>query len=193
MFLISGGRRGHLIVGYPLLSWLGIMMIGWAFGSRLASAREFRPTRLLAIAGVVLLALFGVLRGLDGFGNMALHRTDDSLVQWLHVSKYPPSVTFTSLELGIMALVLAAFFALSRKGEPRMLKPVAVLGSTALFFYLLHVHLLEGAAWALGLHPRLGLGATWLATAIAILVLYYPCVRYQRYKATHDNLMTRYV
>ena len=40
---------------------------------------------------------------------MALLREDGSLVQWLHVSKYPPSVTYDALELGIAWLLLALF------------------------------------------------------------------------------------
>src|SRR4030095_13359095 len=30
--LLSGGLFGKLIIGYPLLPWLAIMMLGWVFG-----------------------------------------------------------------------------------------------------------------------------------------------------------------
>src|SRR5207244_10694474 len=53
-----------------------------------------------------------------------------SLVQWLHVSKYPPSLSFTALELGLAALLLATSFRVARlaPGAARTLTPLAVLG-----------------------------------------------------------------
>jgi hypothetical protein len=95
----------------------------------------------LGLWGVGLLALYGVLRGVNGLGNMGLLRHDGSLVQWLHVSKYPPSLTYWGLELGLGALLLALAFR-ARLRWP----PLVLFGQTALFYYLLHAHLLEAAA-----------------------------------------------
>ena len=74
--------------------------------------------RRCAAAGLAALALFAVVRGWNGYGNMAVLRDDGSLVQWLHVAKYPPSLAFSALELGLMALLLAALLA-SRRGSRR--------------------------------------------------------------------------
>jgi predicted acyltransferase len=134
-----------------------------------------------------------VLRGLDGFGNMALHRADNSFLQWLHVNKYPPSITYCTLELGLMALLLAGFFQLGQSGDRPWLKRLGVLGSNALFYYLLHVHLLMLAALALGVRQQLGLCATYSATIVLVAGMYFACRRYARYKAAHDNLLTRFV
>ena len=187
--LVSGGNLGRVIVAYPVLPWLSIMMLGWALGQRLGKGAS--PVRLLSIAGISGLAVFAVLRGLDGFGNAGLHRTDASLVQWLHVSKYPPSVTFVGLELGVMALLLAGFFALERRG--RTFDALAVLGGNALFYYLLHVHLLSGASHVLGMHRKLGLGAAWGGAALVAALLYFACRRYQGYKRGNDNVVTRWI
>jgi peptidoglycan/LPS O-acetylase OafA/YrhL len=92
-----------------------------------------------------------------------------------------------------MALCLGAFFALQRRGQPAALRPVLVLGQTALFFYLLHVHVLELASWALGLSHRAGLAATYLAAAATVLALYPLCVWYRGYKAAHPTGWPRYV
>ena len=51
------------------------------------------------------------MRGANSYGNMLLFRETSSPVQWLHVSKYPPSLSFYSLELGIMAMLLSFAFA----------------------------------------------------------------------------------
>lgn len=187
-----------LVVAYPVLGWLPVMLLGWAFGRVVgvgpASAPAARPERWLVPAGAASLGLFVVVRGLNRYGNMLLPREDGSLVQWLHVSKYPPSLSFMALELGLMALCLAALFALSRRaGAARWLAPLLVFGQTALFFYVLHIHLLELSARALGVHHRLGLAAAY-AGALAVLVLLYPlCARYGRYKRAHPNGWTRYL
>ncbi len=187
--LVSGGRLGRVIVAYPVLPWLSIMMLGWALGQRLGKGAE--PVRLLSVAGASGLIVFTVLRGLDGFGNAGLHRTDGSLAQWLHVSKYPPSVTFVGLELGLMALLLAGFLVLERRG--RTFAALAVLGANPLFYYVLHVHLLSGASHLLGVHRKLGLGAAWGGAAAMVVLLYLACRWYEGYKRTNDNLLTRWI
>jgi len=191
--VLTGGQLGRLIVAYPLLPWLAMMMLGWSFGRVLA--RSDRPEGLLAAGGAAALVLFALVRGLNGYGNMRLLREDGSLVQWLHVSKYPPSLAYTALELGLMALCLAALFSLGRRvpAAARWLRPLLVLGQTALFFYLLHVHVLTLAAWALGASHHGGLAVTYAAGAGIVLLLYPLCARYRRYKLAHPDGWARFI
>lgn len=200
--LVSGGFfwRGRLIVAYPALPWLAFMAIGWVFGRRLLAwksrARDLDRTaaRVLLYWGAAALAGFALLRGIDGYGNMLLHRDDGSIVQWLHVSKYPPSATFACLELGIMALVLSLLFTVSgRRAGAAFGGPIRTIGQTALFFYLLHIHVLVLVASALGVREKLGLWSAY-AGAAAVLVLLYPaCVRYRRFKAEHPTSFAQYI
>jgi uncharacterized membrane protein len=186
--LLTGGPVPPWLVAYPLVPWLCMMMLGHAAGN-FAATRGADAARRYAVAlGAGLLAVFAVVRGVDGFGNAGLYRDDGSVVQWLHVSKYPPSLAYTALELGIMALLYAALAPVAAK-----LKPLLLLGQTSFFFYLLHVHLLEGASYALGLHRLSGLGATWLAAGATVTVLLPLCARYRRYKAAHPDGWARYV
>jgi uncharacterized membrane protein len=192
--LLTGGQFGWLIVAYPLVPWLAIMMLGWSFGRWLEGTTPAVATRLLVGAGLGALVLFALVRGVNGYGNLLLPREDGSLVQWLHVSKYPPALSYVALELGIMALMLAGFIGLSRRfGEVAWLAPLRVLGQTALFFYLLHVHLLMLAAHVLGLSHRAALGATYGAALSTVVVLYPLCVWYGGYKRAHPDGWTRYV
>jgi uncharacterized membrane protein len=192
--LLTGGMFGWLAVGYPTLPWLAIMMLGWAFGRALAFGRIQRPVRGLLYAGVLSLLTFVLVRAINGYGNLRLLRGDNSLVQWLHVSKYPPGLSYATLELGIMALLLAGFFVLSQRGRPFFGSGVLlVFGQTALFFYLLHVHVLEAIAMALGWHSKLGVASAYVG-ALGILVLLYPaCVRYRAYKQAHPDNWTRFI
>ena len=188
--LVAAGPLPPFIVGYPLLPWLAIMMMGWGTAEVARSAPQAFPRRI-ALAGVVALGLFFVFRGLNGWGNMALLREDGSLVQWLHVSKYPPSVTYDGLELGIGWLLLALFLVWRPPAwADAVLRP---LGQSAFFFYLLHAHLLAVAAHVLHMHGTAGLGMTYLSAAAVIAVLVPACSAYRRYKVAHPGSLAQYI
>lgn len=199
---VSGGFffDKKMIVAYPAVPWLAMMCIGWVFGRRLVAWRaegkdELRlASRVVAIAGVIGLVLFLALRANDGYGNMRLLRESGGtgIVQWLHVSKYPPSATYTGLELGIAALLLAA---LMRLGSiiPRALEPLRLIGQTALFYYLLHIHALSLVAWAAGLHGKLGILASYVGGVAVVVALYPACAWFRRYKTAHPNGWARWI
>ncbi|MDE2847246.1 MAG: heparan-alpha-glucosaminide N-acetyltransferase domain-containing protein [Gemmatimonadota bacterium] len=208
-----------LWVQYPFVPWLGMMILGWLLGrflvqqsialapspnvssgstvdARAGAPRSSMPVeRLLVIAGLLALGLFMLFRAWNGYGNMLLLREDFSLVQWLYVSKYPPSLTFALLELGLMALVLSGFFRYQRnlKSPIRNRNPLLVFGQTAFFFYLIHMHILIFSGLALGMFMQQGLGAAYLA-ALAVLILLYPvCLWFRRFKARRPKGWVRYI
>jgi uncharacterized membrane protein len=197
-FLFVGGPALRpVIVAYPLIPWLSIMMAGWVLGRWLLETRQrsyAERARTLALIGVALLVVFAVVRGVDGYGNWGLYRDSMAPLQWLHVAKYPPSLSYSALELGLTFLLLAFFFTLDGAAERPLLQPLAVLGSTAFFYYLLHAHLVNAAAM-LSHEDRNsnGLLKTYVATAVVLVVLYPACVRYRRYKAAHPDGWTRYI
>ncbi|MXX04849.1 MAG: DUF1624 domain-containing protein [Gemmatimonadetes bacterium] len=208
-----------LWVQYPFVPWLGMMILGWLLGrflvqqsiapapspnvssgstvdARAGAPRSSMPVeRLLVIAGLLALGLFVLFRAWNGYGNMLLLREDFSLVQWLYVSKYPPSLTFALLELGLMALVLSGFFRYQRnlKSPIRNRNPLLVFGQTAFFFYLIHMHILIFSGLALGMFMQQGLGAAYLA-ALGVLILLYPvCLWFRRFKARRPKGWVRYI
>lgn len=207
-----------LSVLYPFVPWLGMMILGWLLGRYLVQQSAIPPSpgvsrgstieapagaqrssmpveRLLVIAGMLALVLFVLFRAWNGYGNMLLLREDFSLVQWLYVSKYPPSLTFALLELGLMALMLSGFFWYQRnlKGPIRNRNPLLVFGQTAFFFYLIHMHILIFSGLALGMFMQQGLGAAYLA-ALGVLILLYPvCLWFRRFKARRPKGWVRYI
>jgi uncharacterized membrane protein len=194
-FTFTGGfvLQHRAIVAYPFVPWLAIMIFGWLLGRWIIATPE-RPNRTrvlpLFMLGMALWGLFIVIRGLDGYGNWGLHRDSLDFLQWLHVAKYPPSLAYTTLELGLSFVLLAGFFALDDDSPRRWLQPLGLFGATAFFFYLLHVHLLGLGALVIG--PA-GLGRTYLAAAIVLAILYPLCARYRRYKAARSDGWTRYI
>lgn len=193
-FLVTGGRIGSwAYVLYPLLPWLGYMVLGWSIGRLIAGERVIPSGNLFGRIGLSALMVFIVVRGLNGYGNMLLYRDDGSLLQWLHVSKYPPSLSFAALELGIMFLCLAALFAFYRNNTTKAWNPLTVYGQTPLFFYILHVHLLAAAAWFLELQRKGGLPETLLATVAVLLFLYPACRWYRKLKRRRKYGLLRYL
>jgi uncharacterized membrane protein len=198
--LLAPGRAGPAAIAYPLIPWLAMMMLGWAFGAHLLSLRSrgvpaSDARGRCAAAGLAALAVFVAVRAWNGYGNLGLLRDDGSLIQWLHVAKYPPSLAFAALELGLMALLLAALLALQGRlaAPPDARNPFLVLGKTALFFYLVHFPLLAVASSALGLAGRGGLAHTYAAAVAVVVVLYPACLWYGRYKAAHPDGLTQYI
>jgi len=193
--LLTVGMKGPFIFIYPLLPWLAMMILGYLLGRRLVRRPDWRPERLLVLWGLAGLALYALVRWVNGYGNMLLYREYDSLAQWLHVCKYPPALAFTALELGLMALCLAGFFRLERRLRtgPCTRNPVVVLGQTALLFYLLHIPLLTLFAKATGLMDQACLPAVYLGAAAAVVTLYPVCLAYRNYKASHPGGWTRFL
>jgi uncharacterized membrane protein len=196
-FLFVGGQAyGRLVCAYPLMPWLSIMMLGWVLGRWLLATQDRTArAKVLVLGGMGALVLFAVVRGADGYGNWNLHRDSLALLQWLHVAKYPPSIAFTALELGLALLLLAALMGADDPARSRgAFSPLSLFGATAFFYYLLHAHLLSGAQAILTLDRSAhGLAKTWLAAALVLVVLIGPCAWYRRYKSAHPDGWTRYI
>jgi hypothetical protein len=116
-----------------------------------------------------LLAGFVVVRGLDGFGNIR-PRPGDGWIDWLNVVKYPPSISFTFMTMGVNLIFLSLFDRLAR---PRSgwLQPLVWLGQAPLFFYITHLFLY--AAIGNGLVPKgtsLEVMYLWWLGGVAILL-----------------------
>ena len=197
----------RFMIIYPLLPWLAIMTLGWVVGGWAQRTDRAGLARGLFAGGLVALLGFAALRGANGWGNAGLLRTDGSLLQWLHVSKYPPSLTYVLLELGLMAVILSGMVwreqrARSRARPAPRAAPLVLFGRTALFFYVLHLPILQVLRWGTWLvtgaggatpQPVYGLGTTYIVTAVVLLILYPLCITYDRYKRAHPSGWTRYL
>lgn len=199
LFLVPG-LSGAVFVLYPMTHWLAMMLVGWAFGRHLLARREDdagrqQTEKILLFSGLSALLVSLFLRRANGYGNLALLRDDASLVQWLHMSKYPPALVYSLLELGLMALLLVLFFRAERRRAtpPQPNGLLLVLGQTALFFYFVHFLVLGGSAFALtgGLMQR-GLAEAWLAAAATVAVLYPVCRGFRTLKRRHPNGILQY-
>jgi peptidoglycan/LPS O-acetylase OafA/YrhL len=113
--------------------------------------------------------------------------------QWLHVSKYPPSLSYTSLELGLMCLILSVMMKLEPIMGVRENGPLLVLGQTAMFFYLVHRFVFDVPANYFGLRGD-GTITTPYAVAFTLPVLIcLLCRWYRSVKAVHPQSLLKYI
>ena len=173
LLLVPGGGR-ELWVNYPILPWLELVSFGILFGHWLVDDSRQAFRRALKL-GIAFLLLFIVLRALDGFGNIR-PRQSDTWIAFLNVVKYPPSITFTLLTMGVNLLVLSLF---AQRGEKwqRFLQPLAVFGRTPLFFYVTHLLLYAGLGHWLTPHGT-SIAAMYPYWLLGLLILYPLCLGY---------------
>lgn len=156
------GVAGDVV--YPALPWIGVVALGYGIGplfQRAAAARD----RLLRLAGAIALALFLALRAGNLYGDPHpwAVRPDAvaTLLSFLNVTKYPPSLLYLLVTLGGAALVLPE---LSRvRGAAGGV--LAVFGRTPLLFYVIHLY--AGVAAALALAVARGYTLSELAGFVA--------------------------
>ena len=185
-------------ISYPLLPWLSIMILGWVFGRYLNARKSpdfqgLEPIPLLLISGTVCLLVFAGVRWFNGYGNMMLTPAVSGWKEFLFVSKYPPSLSYIALQLGLLCIILAAMIGLEKKIGVRPNGVLLVFGQTAMFFYLIHRVVLEGLAQWCGLRGFGGLGTTYLITLIFLILLYPACRWYGAYKKSHPGGWTSFI
>lgn len=207
------GPGREFIVAYPILPWLGIMLSGFACGRIFQLPIETRRKTLIRI-GASALSLFLVMRYVNVYGD-PLHWSHQktslfTFLSFVNVIKYPPSLLFTLVTLGISILILAA----SDGIDNRFTRIVSVYGKTPLFYFILHLYILKllmfVIVFAQGIHPRdlvfgpqlfgrpngagISLPYVYLAWASTVLLLYPLCRKYGAYKAAHrEKTWLRYL
>jgi len=173
--LLIPGQTGMLLVGYPLVPWLGVAGLGLLFGRQVLKGGDRAYGRLLVVGGV-LLAAFVLVRA-AGWGDP--HASESvGLAGLLSLTKYPPSVAFLLFTMGLLSVLL---WLLARRGLPLGRRhPILVFGTTALFFYTVHlyVYALSGLAFPAGI----GLVPTYLVWLAGLAVLYPLCSWYGAFK-----------
>ncbi len=207
------GPNFMLLAGYPLIPWFGIMLLGYGCGPLFEQPIQVGRRRLWQL-GVGTLAVFGLLRLVNSYGDAAPWQVQPgtlfTVLSFLNVSKYPPSLLYAALMLGIMLVLLGLF-----DGKNNVLtRFLTVYGQVPLFYYLIHWYLVKAAmigmllmqGYALRDMPigplnfgrPAGAGVSLpvvYAVWLALVILLYPLCRwYGRYKTSHPEVAwTRYL
>jgi uncharacterized membrane protein len=170
------GQTGMWQVFYPVVPWLGLTGLGLAFGRILQRDRD-RAYRGALVGGGAFLLLFAVLRTFARFGDF--HVGAPGWIGFFNLTKYPPSLDFILLTLGVDLLLVSVL----AKATPQLRtwgKPLVLFGSTALFFYVAHLYLY--ALTGLALRVRAPFSVMYLLWLLGLVLLYPACLRYKRFK-----------
>ena len=151
---------GHsLYILYPLLPWPGVMALGYLIG-RFYQSDLFRRSRWFLRIGSVFLLAFIILRASNLYGDPGhwfLQRNGIfTLLSFINLEKYPPSLLFLLLTLGGLLIALGFL----ERSIPAFLAFPAVYGRVPLFYYMLHLFVIHLLAVGLAL-LRFG-RADWL-------------------------------
>jgi uncharacterized membrane protein len=141
LFLLYSGGDSILWSNYPILSWLELVTFGIFFGHWLVEDPE-RAFKRAFWMGVAFLLAFVVIRYLNGFGNVR-PRMGNGWIDFLNVVKYPPSMSFTLLTMGVNLIILRLLSRAVDKVQS-CLQPLIVFGRAPLLFYILHLFLYLG-------------------------------------------------
>lgn len=198
-FLVGEGAV-RVKISYPLLAWIGVILLGYAAGPLFSNkVAPGARRRILLLGGAACLSLLALLRGFNIYGEAlpwsvqadALH----TVMSFLNLTKYPPSLNFLLMTLGVGLIVLAWMEA----ANERVVAFCATFGGVPLFYYLAHLYLLLALRGLMSAiaggqpHQAQGIGEIWLWSLAVIAALYYPCRWFGRYKRASTQAWVRYL
>lgn len=200
---------------YAILPWTGIMLCGYGLGFIFASS--FPPSRrkqLLLRLGIAVISLFILLRLVNLYGDPDPWRVQQNgiftVLSFVNVTKYPVSLHYTLMTIGIALLLLAVL----EGAKGRVPSFLATYGAVPFFYYVLHFYLIHLVCvvvfFASGFGTNqivdpnslflfrpvnFGLPLIWVYVAWigVVLTLYLPVRWYQRYKLSHRQWWLSYL
>ena len=205
----------NFVTAYPVLPWIGVMAGGYCLGTVFEWDAHHRR-RFLVRLGLALTAAFVVLRAINAYGDPARWSYQASTIftvlSFLNVTKYPPSLDFLLLTLGPAMVVMAWL----EKFHFHLSNPLIVFGRVPFFYYATHLllaHLIGigmnfvryGAkSFLLIAPPSMGspsglfpvdygfpLWAVYAVWVVVLLLLYPACLWFARLKQRrHDWWLT---
>jgi uncharacterized membrane protein len=194
-----------MLTGYALIPWFGVILVGYALGLVYAWDPGTRQPFLIR-AGVAATLAFIAIRLVNQYGDPApwsvQHSPAFTVLSFLNVTKYPPSLDFLLMTLGPALIALALF---EHVHGPN---PLIVFGRVPFFFYLLQWPATKGltllasviahkpTSYLFGQPPLNGpipegagfsLGVTYLIWVLVIVLLYPLCAWYAGVKKRHRD------
>jgi uncharacterized membrane protein len=212
LFMIDATHR--IVVVYPLIPWLGLMMLGYVFATLyLPDIKKTKRRNVLTALGAGCMLLFVLLRFGNIYGepeNWEVQKTTTfTFLSFINTTKYPPSLLYLLMTIGPSLLFLA--FAENLKGW--WVRATVIFGRVPFFYYIVHIYLLHIIAGILffasghtladlnfpgntvTIPPDFGfhLWQVYIIWMVALALLYFPCKWYNNYKSTHNYWWLSYL
>ena len=198
-----------LVILYPFVPWTGLMMLGYCTGKFFSSKYSVEQRRkILMRIGVALILFFIALRFTNVYGNPEPWSSQKNawftVLSFINVHKYPPSLLYMCMTIG-PAFLLLAFF---EKVQNGFTEKIRIYGRVPFFYYVLHLyllHLISAVVYMAHGHTfvqatTLGPGVPFYFLAandgyslfivyvvwISVVIALYPlCKRFNNYKTNH--------
>lgn len=191
---ISPGMK--IFIFYPVLPYFGLICLGYAFGKLFSPATEAgkRKRALLGI-GTLSVALFGIIRYINVYGDPHPWQyqiaTPYTILSFINCNKYPVSLLFALMTLGPSILFLYVFDSIQNKFTGFL----TTIGKVPMFYYIVHIYLIHTIAFLTenpGASPfhlagRFHLRTVYVIWISVVLVMYFPCKWYGKYKSAHPE------
>lgn len=198
-------RNLTLTVVYPIIPWIAVMALGYYFGQFYNNTIEpGQRKRLFNMIGFSSVLMFIMVRWVNVYGDPVpwthLHSAGRTVMSFLNVNKYPPSLSYLLLTLSFTFLFLAN----SENWRGKVVKFFCVFGRVPFFYYILHLYTIRilgmvaaeftGFGWEsmiqrqfeIDLHGfGFNLPTVYLIWAGIILFLYPICKWFDKYKQSH--------
>lgn len=148
--LHAGGPINYMqgysfLVAYPLIPWIGVMAVGYGFGTILIKEASARRKTLLRL-GLAITAGFILIRATNLYGDPHHWSQQKDVVftafDFINCEKYPPSLLYLMMTLGPAIAVLP----LLERARGWMAQFFIVFGRVPMFFYIIHIPLIHGLA-----------------------------------------------
>ncbi len=217
-FAVHSPFADHFIlIVYSFLPWTGVMILGYCFGKLFTSYTDIDKRRKMLLAlGTVLVLLFILLRFINQYGDPVPwseqpRGTVFTFLSFININKYPPSLDFLTITIGVGLIVLGLLEGVGNKVTGFF----RVYGRVPLFYYILHFYVIHifvvvvfFASGKYGVddiitpnNPFLfrpsdfgfGLAGVYIVWIITVLILYPLCKKYDKYKSTHDKWWLSYL
>jgi uncharacterized membrane protein len=185
--LFTPGINKWVSVNYPLLPWLGIAIIGMSLGRYYIDDKIKFINRSWKIA-LILLLIFILLRFLN-WGDYNHNVDNSSLINFLAVIKYPPSLAFIVIAFSILG---GFFWIITQYEKIAILQPLLVFGKVPLFFYFAHYYLY--IIISKFTNHAISLSRMYVLWVLGLIVLYPVCKYYGQFKKQQsENSFWRYL
>lgn len=178
--LFIPGVNNWVSVNYPAIPWLGITFIGLGVGRYFVDHSKKLNFTFLFI-GITFVIVFITFRSLN-MGDYKHTMYPNSIINYLAVIKYPPSIAFVVLTMGILSLL---FWIITILKNHIIFRPLLVFGKASLFFYFAHIYMfIFFSKFFPHTFPLSVMYLIWLTTSV---LLYPLCKYYINFKQQRIN------
>jgi uncharacterized membrane protein len=199
-----------IFIVYPLIPWIGVIAAGYYFGTLFNLPRPVRKALFYKI-GTFSLLLFILIRASNLYGDPFPWRAQDAwwkdIFIFIKCQKYPPSLCYLLMTIGVAMLMLAGF----EQVYTKISRILIVYGRVPFFYYILHIYLIHLSqvivAVSMGftkedlIHAFQGSPGNWgfnlfivyLVWITVVAMLYLPCRWFMKTKERRKDWWLSYL